>query len=591
MKKLISMLFMAVLAVLTMTGCDDEETVLQKYTVTFNSQGGSEVAPQAVYAGEKIVKPANPTKEKEYFVDWYKEAECTNVWDFENETVSQDITLYAKWTSIAYTVTFETNGGTAIEAQLVPEGTFATKPATAPTKEGNLFEGWYTEQTMTNLFDFYTPITKDITLYAKWMDISSITFDDLQQLFGEAEYRAYQEYAYTEESLLALKEKIEEVRPTVQNQSPTQEEIATAYQTLHAAMQALVELPYRQTASLKINPTPIAEGVIPVYISQGYASLDISGLDSNGNPATRPDIKLEFDGNEMAKWGGEEYYYEGGYLYIRSLKPNLKAGATIDIKVICNDNPSLSTTLKLKAIDAEEQKETFITTMDNLPTEISFDNCLSAFNVIKNIEEQYSNLSWDLKKDADIEAAIPKLKLILTKSVEIFPDEFTFDNCLQAFQIINAMYSYCMPSIYTNNLLLIGTGLSEDTDIKAAQQKFYDDIYSRTWAFTIYTAYKFEGNICTATDYRGYEDKYEYTAEGNFPYGTYTREWIYDDYNNIYSQYKIVLKSDYTYQRYWRETNSEAEKETTEWKNGEVGTYKLTGDQVNGGSLILKADY
>ena len=72
MKKLISMLFMAVLAVLTMTGCDDEETVLQKYTVTFNSQGGSEVAPQAVYAGEKIVKPANPTKEKEYFVDWYK---------------------------------------------------------------------------------------------------------------------------------------------------------------------------------------------------------------------------------------------------------------------------------------------------------------------------------------------------------------------------------------------------------------------------------------------------------------------------------------------------------------------------------------
>lgn len=83
MKKLISMLFMAVLAVLAMTGCDDEETVLQKYTVTFNSQGGSEVAPQAVYAGEKIVKPANPTKEKEYFVDWYKEAECTNVWDFK----------------------------------------------------------------------------------------------------------------------------------------------------------------------------------------------------------------------------------------------------------------------------------------------------------------------------------------------------------------------------------------------------------------------------------------------------------------------------------------------------------------------------
>ena len=316
MKKLISMLFTAVLAVVAMTGCNDEETVLQKYTVTFNSQGGSEVASQAVYEGEKIVKPANPTKEKEYFVDWYKEAECRNAWDFENETVSQDITLYAKWTSIAYTVTFETNGGSAIEAQLVPEGTFATKPVPAPTKEGNLFEGWYTEQTMTNLFDFYAPITKDITLYAKWMDISSITFNDLENLFRAANDLTDQEYAYTEESLLVLKEKIEEVRPTVQNQSPTQEEIASAYQTLHAAMQALVELPYRQTTSLKIYPTPIAEGVIPVYIAQGNAYLSIEGLDSNGNPATRPDIMLEFDGNEMAKWG-DYYYYDGDYLSMR----------------------------------------------------------------------------------------------------------------------------------------------------------------------------------------------------------------------------------------------------------------------------------
>lgn len=529
MKKLISMLFMAVLAVLTMTGCDDEETVLQKYTVTFNSQGGSEVASQAVYAGEKIVKPANPTKEKEYFVDWYKEAECTNVWDFENETVSQDITLYAKWTSIAYTVTFETNGGSAIEAQLVPEGTFATKPVPAPTKEGNLFEEWYTEQTMTNRFDFYTPITKDITLYAKWMDISSITFDDLQQLFGEAEYRAYQEYAYTEESLLALKEKIEEVRPTVQNQSPTQEEIATAYQTLHAAMQALVELPYRQTASLKIYPTPIAEGIIPVYIAQGNAYLSIEGLDNNGNPATHPDIKLEFDGNEMAKWEGEEYYYEGGYLFIRSLKPNLKAGATIDIKVICNDNPSLSTTLTLKAIDAEEQKAMFINAVDAFPEEVTFDNCLEAFKMRDELWNQYSQLSPELQNDPDVQAA---------------------------------------------------------------HQKLEDEIETQTWQrFTIYT-YKFDGNTCTVTTYYDSKETYEYQAEGNFPCGTYTGKWNKwsDDYGDHYNQTKIELKSDNTYQMSSRYASSEAEKETAQWYNNNAGTYKLTGDQANGGSLILKPD-
>ena len=583
MKKLISMLFMAVLAVLTMTGCDDEETVLQKYTVTFNSQGGSEVAPQAVYAGEKIVKPANPTKEKEYFVDWYKEAECTNVWDFENETVSQDITLYAKWTSIAYTVTFETNGGTAIEAQLVPEGTFATKPVPAPTKEGNLFEEWYTEQTMTNRFDFYTPITKDITLYAKWMDISSITYDDLQQLFWKAENLAYQEYAYTEESLLALKEKIEEVRPTVQNQSPTQEEIATAYQTLHAAMQALVELPYRQTASLKINPTPMEGGVIPVYISQGNAYLSIEGLDNNGNPATRPDdIKLEFDGNEMAKWG--EYHCGGYYLSIYSLKPNLKAGATIDIKVICNDNPSLSTTLKLKAIDAEEQKAMFINAVDALPQTITFDNSLEVIQTIKDINDQYNQLNPDIQTNPDVQAACQKLSPIFTSMVDAIPQDVTFDNCLKVIKTADGIRDLYWTSI-------IQELQANDPDIQTAFQKLNDDIYPQTWRFTIYTAYKFDGNTCTVTTHYGSKETYEYKAEGNFPCGTYTREWIYYDYNNTYSQTQIVLKNNNTYQSYWREANSEAEKDNTEWNPSASGTYKLTGDQANGGSLILKADY
>lgn len=587
MKKLISMLFMAVLAVLTMTGCDDEETVLQKYTVTFNSQGGSEVASQAVYAGEKIVKPANPTKEKEYFVDWYKEAECTNVWDFENETVSQDITLYAKWTSIAYTVTFETNGGSAIEAQLVPEGTFATKPATAPTKEGNLFEGWYTEQTMTNLFDFYTPITKDITLYAKWMDISSITYDDLQQLFWKAGNLAYQEYAYTEESLLALRKEIEEIRPIINDQSSaTQEEIATAYQTLHAAIQALVELPYRQTASLKINPTPIAEGIIPVYIAQDnvYLNIEIEGLDNNGNPATRPDIKLEFDGNEMAKWGNYNYY-DGGQLSIYNLKSNLKAGTTIDIKVICNDNPSLSTTLKLKAIDAEEQKAMFINAVDALPQTITFDNSLEVIQTIKDIDNQYNQLNPDIQTNPDVQAACQKLSPIFINMVNAIPQEITFDNCLKVIKTADGIRDLYWRSIIqelqTNN-----------PDIQTAFQKLENDIYPQTWRFTIYTAYKFDGNTCTVTTYYGLKETYEYKAEGNFPCGTYTGEWSKwsDDNGDHYNQYKIELKSDNTYQMSSRYASSEAEKETAQWNNNNAGTYKLTGDQTNGGSLILKSN-
>ena len=479
-------------------------------------------------------------------------------------------------------VTFETNGGSAIEAQLVPEGTFATKPETVPTKEGNLFEGWYTEQTMTNLFDFYTPITKDITLYAKWMDISSITYADLQQLFWKAVDLAYQEYAYTEESLLALKEKVEEVRPTAENPSATQEEIAKAYQTLHTAMQALVELPYRQTASLRIYPAPIEEGVIPVYISQGYCSLSISGLDSNENPATHPDIKLEFDGNEMAKWGDYDYYDEG-YLYINSLKPNLKAGTTIDIKVICNDNPSLSTTLTLKAIDAEEQKAMFINAVDALPQTITFDNSLEVIQTIYDIDNQYNQLNPDIQTNPDVQTACQKLSPILISMVNAIPQEMTFDNCLKVIKTADGIRDLFWRSI-------IQELQANDPDIQTAFQKLNDDIYPQIWRFTIYTAYKFDGNTCTVTTYYGSKETYEYKAEGNFPCGTYTGEWIYYDYNNSYSQTKIELKNNNTYQSYWREANSEAEQENTEWKNGASGTYKLTGDQANGGSLILKVD-
>ena len=345
----------------------------------------------------------------------------------------------------------------------------------------------------------------------------------------------------------------------------------------------MVELPYRQTASLKIYPTPIAEGVIPVYIAQGNAYLSIEGLDSNGNPATRPDIMLEFDGNEMAKWGNYNSH-ENNNLSI-SLKSNLKAGTTIDIKVICNDNPSLSTTLKLKAIDAEEQKVMFINAVDALPQTITFDNSLEVIQTIKDIDNQYNQLIIDIQTNPDVQAACQKLSPIFINMVNVIPQEITFDNCLKVIKTadgIRDLYNWgsIIQELKTN-----------DPDIETAYLKLENNIYPQTWRFTIYTAYKFDGNTCTVTTYDGSKETYEYKAEGNFPCGTYTREWIYYDYNNTYSQTQIVLKNDNTYQSYWREANSEAEQENTEWKHGVPGTYKLTGDQANGGSLILKADY
>ena len=68
-----------------------------------------------------------------------------------------------------YTVTFETNGGTAVASQRVKEGRTATEPAT-PSMSGYTFDGWYADATLTTPYDFTTPITADLTLYAKWTE-------------------------------------------------------------------------------------------------------------------------------------------------------------------------------------------------------------------------------------------------------------------------------------------------------------------------------------------------------------------------------------------------------------------------------------
>jgi uncharacterized repeat protein (TIGR02543 family) len=138
-----------------------------EYTVTFASNGGTAVAAQTVAQVDYVSEPPEPTKDGYAFGGWYKEAALTNPWDLGTDTVSADITLYAKW-KIVYTVTFESNGGSAVAAQAVGSGDKVTQPS-APTKAGNVFINWYKEEALTNSWNFYSDtVSADITLYAKW---------------------------------------------------------------------------------------------------------------------------------------------------------------------------------------------------------------------------------------------------------------------------------------------------------------------------------------------------------------------------------------------------------------------------------------
>ena len=72
--------------------------VMGEYTVTFDANGhGTAPTQQKTTYGGKITEPAAPTAENYYFQGWFKESTCENIWDFDSDTVTADITLYAKW--------------------------------------------------------------------------------------------------------------------------------------------------------------------------------------------------------------------------------------------------------------------------------------------------------------------------------------------------------------------------------------------------------------------------------------------------------------------------------------------------------------
>ena len=155
--------------------------VAQACTVTFDSQGGSEVASLTVNKGEKLAKPTDPTKTDCSFLGWYKDAAYTSPWEFASDVVNDDITLYARWSNpgeAVHTVTFDTDGGNEMEPASVKANEKVIKPAN-PVKVGFEFKGWYSDPERATVYDFNSPVTGDITLYAKWMK-AEVAFVDFK---------------------------------------------------------------------------------------------------------------------------------------------------------------------------------------------------------------------------------------------------------------------------------------------------------------------------------------------------------------------------------------------------------------------------
>ena len=133
-----------------------------KYTITFDTNGGSEIAPITQDYGTEITAPDNPTRKGYTFIGWDKEIPET--------MPAENITVKAQWKINQYTITFDTNGGSEIAPITQDYGTEITAPDN-PTRKGYTFKGWDKEipETMP---------AENITVKAQWeINQYTITFD------------------------------------------------------------------------------------------------------------------------------------------------------------------------------------------------------------------------------------------------------------------------------------------------------------------------------------------------------------------------------------------------------------------------------
>ena len=137
-----------------------------QYTLTFETNGGSKITPLPVAADITVdLTKYVPTKEGYAFAGWYADRNLTT--QVTALKLAADTTVYAKWLPAQYTLTFETNGGSKINALSVGAGTTVDLTQYVPVRAGYDFAGWYADRKLTTQVIFLKP-TADTTVYAKW---------------------------------------------------------------------------------------------------------------------------------------------------------------------------------------------------------------------------------------------------------------------------------------------------------------------------------------------------------------------------------------------------------------------------------------
>ena len=133
---------------------------INEYTITFNTNGGTTIAAITQDYNTAVQAPANPTKEGHTFKQWDKTIPAT--------MPAENITITAEWDINQYTITFDTDGGSAVAPITQDYGTVVVAPAN-PTKSGYTFTGW--DKTIPS-----TMPAENMTITAQWTEIVPNTY-------------------------------------------------------------------------------------------------------------------------------------------------------------------------------------------------------------------------------------------------------------------------------------------------------------------------------------------------------------------------------------------------------------------------------
>jgi uncharacterized repeat protein (TIGR02543 family) len=143
--------------------------ILNTYTITYNSNGGSNI-PQTSDATQLPNPLPIPTRTGYYFQGWFYDSDFTNE-ALAGDSLTSDVTLYAMWTQYNR-IFFNTNGGntipTIITTDIIPDN------LPIPERNNDIFIGWYYDESLSDPVESNDIISSNITLYASWIDYDGI---------------------------------------------------------------------------------------------------------------------------------------------------------------------------------------------------------------------------------------------------------------------------------------------------------------------------------------------------------------------------------------------------------------------------------